>query len=74
MSLRSLTAFFLVPLSYIFSKLDEGMTLNQATNIAKDNGFTEPDLVMICLVWMSRVSCLFLLVSSANELEDVEVD
>lgn len=30
-------------LSYIFGKLDEGMTLSQATNIAKDNGFTEPD-------------------------------
>jgi aspartokinase/homoserine dehydrogenase 1 len=30
-------------LSYIFGKLDEGMTLSQATNIANDNGFTEPD-------------------------------
>jgi aspartokinase/homoserine dehydrogenase 1 len=30
-------------LSYIFGKLDEGMTLSQATNIAKNNGFTEPD-------------------------------
>lgn len=30
-------------LSYIFGKLDEGMTLSQATNIAKENGFTEPD-------------------------------
>ena len=27
-------------LSYIFGKLDEGMTLSQATNIAKDNGLS----------------------------------
>jgi bifunctional aspartokinase / homoserine dehydrogenase 1 len=30
-------------LSYIFGKLEEGMTLSQATAIAKENGFTEPD-------------------------------
>ncbi|NLS12268.1 bifunctional aspartate kinase/homoserine dehydrogenase I [Vibrio sp. SM6] len=30
-------------LSYIFGKLDEGMTLSEATLIAKQNGFTEPD-------------------------------
>ena len=30
-------------LSYIFGKLDEGMTLSQATQIADENGFTEPD-------------------------------
>ncbi len=30
-------------LSYIFGKLDEGMSLSEATNIAKSNGFTEPD-------------------------------
>ncbi|AUI85314.1 bifunctional aspartate kinase/homoserine dehydrogenase I [Vibrio azureus] len=30
-------------LSYIFGKLDEGMSLSEATNIAKQNGFTEPD-------------------------------
>jgi len=30
-------------LSYIFGKLDEGMALSQATAIAKENGFTEPD-------------------------------
>ena len=30
-------------LSYIFGKLDEGMTLSQATYLAKGNGFTEPD-------------------------------
>jgi aspartokinase/homoserine dehydrogenase 1 len=30
-------------LSYIFGKLEEGMTISQATAIAKENGFTEPD-------------------------------
>ncbi|MCE0494287.1 bifunctional aspartate kinase/homoserine dehydrogenase I [Vibrio salinus] len=30
-------------LSFIFGKLDEGLTLSQATQIAKDKGFTEPD-------------------------------
>lgn len=30
-------------LSYIFGKLDEGMSLSAATAIAKENGFTEPD-------------------------------
>ncbi len=30
-------------LSYIFGKLDEGMSLSEATSIAKSNGFTEPD-------------------------------
>jgi len=30
-------------LSYIFGQLDEGMTLSQATKIAKDKCFTEPD-------------------------------
>jgi len=30
-------------LSYIFGKLEEGMSLYQATAIAKENGFTEPD-------------------------------
>lgn len=30
-------------LSFIFGKLDEGMTLSQATLLAKEKGFTEPD-------------------------------
>ncbi|WP_371376367.1 bifunctional aspartate kinase/homoserine dehydrogenase I [Thalassotalea aquiviva] len=30
-------------LSYIFGKLDEGISLSEATNIAKSHGFTEPD-------------------------------
>lgn len=30
-------------LSYIFGKLDEGVSLSQATNMAREMGFTEPD-------------------------------
>ncbi|MFT5880015.1 MAG: aspartokinase/homoserine dehydrogenase 1 [Moritella sp.] len=30
-------------MSYIFGKLDEGMSFSQATSQARDNGFTEPD-------------------------------
>lgn len=30
-------------LSFIFGKLDEGMSLSQATKIAREKGFTEPD-------------------------------
>ena len=30
-------------LSFIFGKLDEGMSISQATTIAKEKGFTEPD-------------------------------
>ncbi len=30
-------------LSFIFGKLDEGLSLSDATKIARDNGFTEPD-------------------------------
>ncbi len=30
-------------LSFVFGKLDEGLSLSEATKIAKENGFTEPD-------------------------------
>lgn len=30
-------------LSFVFGKLDEGLSLSQATQIARENGFTEPD-------------------------------
>ena len=30
-------------LSFIFGKLDEGMSLSEATKLAKEKGFTEPD-------------------------------
>ncbi|MGF1685550.1 bifunctional aspartate kinase/homoserine dehydrogenase I [Photobacterium japonica] len=30
-------------MSYIFGKLDEGMSFSEATTVARNNGFTEPD-------------------------------
>ena len=43
MSWKNSAAFSQGLLSFIFGKLDEGMTLSQATQLAKRKGFTEPD-------------------------------
>ncbi len=55
--LRHFSGILSGSLSFIFGKLDEGVSFSAATAMAREMGYTEPIRATIYPGWMWRVNC-----------------